>query len=51
MSWQYVIPFPSEAIGSAQITAQIDNLLLFKELPVQSQQQKHQKQVRRHVKG
>ena len=36
-----VILFPSEAIESTLITAQIDNLLCMKELPAQSQQQKH----------
>ena len=38
---QCVIPFPSEAIESTLITAQIDNLLLIKELTAQSQLQKH----------
>ena len=36
MQRQFVIPFPSEAIDSTLITAQIDNLLLIKELPAQS---------------
>ena len=40
-----VILFPSEAIESTLITAQINNLLLIKELPAQSQLQKHPKQV------
>ena len=41
----YVIPFPSDVIESTLITAQIKNLLFIKELPAQSQLQKHQKQV------
>ena len=41
MRKQSVIPFSSEAIESTLITAQIDNLLLIKELPAQSQLQKH----------
>ena len=39
-----VVPFSSESTKLTLITAQIENLLI-KELPVQSQQQKHQKQV------
>lgn len=38
-----VVPFPSEAIKSTLITPQIENLLVIKELPPQSQ--KHQKEV------
>ena len=45
MRWRCVIPFPSEAIESTLITAQIDNLWLIKELLPQSQHQKHQKLV------
>ena len=37
-----VVPFPSETIESALITAQVDNLLLIKELHAQNQLQKHQ---------
>ena len=45
MRRRYVIQFPSEAINSTLITAQINNLLLIKELPAQIELQKHQKQV------
>ena len=37
-----VISFSPEALESTLITAQIDNLLLIKELTAQMQQQKHQ---------
>ena len=45
MRSRYVIPFPSDVIESALIPAQIKNLLFIRELPAQSQLQKHQKQV------
>ena len=40
MQRECVIPVPSEVIESNLITAQIDNLLLIKELPPQIQEQK-----------
>ena len=40
MRRECVIPVPSEVIESNLITAQIDNLLLIKELPPQIQEQK-----------
>lgn len=51
MRWQCVILFPSDTVESALITAQIDNLLLIKELPAQVQQQKHPKQLVRYVQS
>ena len=42
---QCVIPISSELIESTLITAQIDNLLFIRELPAQSQQQKHQSKL------
>ena len=43
MRRQCVIPFPPEAIESTLIIAQINNLLVIRELPAQCQQQKYQK--------
>ena len=52
MRWQCVVLFPSDTVESALITAQIDNLLLIKELPAaQVQQQKHPKQLLRYVQS
>lgn len=51
MRSQCVILFPSDTVESALITAQIDNLLLIKELPAQVQQQKHPKQLVRYVQS